>query len=367
MKKYFRIVSRFVIGIVFIFSGFVKGVDPLGTMYKMEDYFAAFNMLWAEPLALPLSVCLVVFEFMLGVMLILNIWPKLINWLVLLTMSFFTILTFNDALFNPVPDCGCFGDAIILTPWETFYKNVVLMFFVFVLMRTFKEIRSSWNQVAALSLTILFAGLFAGFSLTALYHLPSIDFRYWKEGKDLKLDNGESQVYLVYQNLESGEQLSFKSEDLPWQDSVWMAEWEFVEQKSEQSGETHDLQIIDAYGDDVTDFILLNSEYQFVICAYDLNKSKEKGLEKVFGFYKELKNENFNFILLTSSLQEEINSVYKKHEVNMDYGFSDDVTLKAMIRNNPGVLLLKDGVILKKWAYRDLPDPSDIKKQFGEK
>ncbi len=364
--KFLRILSRFIVGGTFIFSGFVKGVDPLGTMYRVEDYLVAFNALWAEPLALPLAVFLVTFEFVLGAMLILNIWPKLTNWLILLTMSFFTILTFNDALFMPVPDCGCFGDAIILTPWETFYKNVVLMVFVIILMRSFKHIKTIWNHVAASALTILIAGLFAGFSVHAIYHLPVVDFRFWTEGKDLKKASDANTVYLVYQNKETEEQRSMLSEDLPWEDSIWMSNWEFVEQKVEQNGETHELQILDAYGDEITDFILLNSGYQFVVCAYDLGKSSESGLQRVFAFYNELKMNSYSFILLTSSLENEISQIYKKYDVDMDYGLSDDITLKTMVRDNPGILLLKDGVILKKWAWRDLPEPKEIKKMYPE-
>ena len=120
-------ISRILVGIVFVFSGFVKGVDPLGTAYRLEDYFIAFNWTFFIPLALFFSILLCTIEFVTGIMMLLNLKMKISSWVLLLMMVFFTLLTLNDAINNPVPDCGCFGDAIKLTNWQTFYKNLVLL------------------------------------------------------------------------------------------------------------------------------------------------------------------------------------------------------------------------------------------------
>ena len=131
--KYIRLISRLIVGMVFIFSGFVKAVDPLGSAYKFADYFTAFKLGFLEFLALPLGIFLSAFELILGLTLILGYRRKTVFQILMWFMSFFTLLTFILAIFNPVTDCGCFGDALILTNWQTFFKNVVLMVFVSIL------------------------------------------------------------------------------------------------------------------------------------------------------------------------------------------------------------------------------------------
>jgi len=143
--KFLRILSRYLIGAVFIFSGFVKGVDPMGTMFRIEDYFIAYGTEWAMPLAIVISILLCTAEFVIGVLLILNVKIKIVTWLLLLMMSGFTIMTFFDALYNPVPDCGCFGDVLILTNWQTFYKNIFLIIFVFIIVSS-SRLSSSFNS-----------------------------------------------------------------------------------------------------------------------------------------------------------------------------------------------------------------------------
>jgi uncharacterized membrane protein YphA (DoxX/SURF4 family) len=174
--KFVRNFSRVFVGLVFIFSGFVKGVDPLGFAYKIDDYFIAYGMQWAEPLSTTLSVLLCAFEFSLGVLLVLNVKPKLIAWLTLLIMVYFTGLTFYDALYNPVPDCGCFGDAIKLTNWQTFYKNIVLILFALLVFLQRKKFKSPYSQGVGLFLLLLVPLTFIWFSAYNYRNLPMIDF-----------------------------------------------------------------------------------------------------------------------------------------------------------------------------------------------
>ena len=143
--KFLRILSRYIVGIVFIFSSFVKGLDPMGTMFKIEDYFIAYGTEWAMPFALFLTVVLCTAEFVVGILLVLNVRIRIVSWLLLIMMLGFTAMTFYDALYEPVPDCGCFGDAIIMTNWQTFYKNVVLMVFTLIILFTGRLAKPAWR------------------------------------------------------------------------------------------------------------------------------------------------------------------------------------------------------------------------------
>jgi len=194
------------LGIIFIFSGFVKGVDPLGTAYKIEDYFIAFGAEWAIPFSLSLAIILCVSEFALGIFLLTNIFKRTTVWLTLLMMIIFTALTLNDALYNPVPDCGCFGDLIILTNWETFYKNLVIDFFLIFVFITRNSFDSVYKKTTEWSIAILTISLFTIFNSYNINRLPIIDFRDWKIGKSLILETTEDlQYYLAYTNKETGE------------------------------------------------------------------------------------------------------------------------------------------------------------------
>jgi uncharacterized membrane protein YphA (DoxX/SURF4 family) len=369
MQKGLRIFSRIVLGLTFIMSGFVKGVDPLGTKFKIIDYLGAYEILWLEPLAMVFAMILVVVEFTLGVMILLNLWPKLSTWLISLMMLFFTCVTAYDAIYLPVPDCGCFGDFIKMTATETFLKNVVLDVFILILIFTRKQSKPSLSLVQQYLWTTLIILGFFGFSMHSVNHLPPIDFRYWKEGKDLTLaSSSPATVYLVYQNKETGEEQSFLSEELPWEDSVWMSEWEFKEQLIDQDEamESHDLQILDEYGEDITDFTLLNSEYQFIVCVPSIYDTNEEGLIKIMTVADQLREYPYSWILLSGSFEEEISESYKRMGHSLPYGQADDIVLKTMVRANPGVLLLKDGIILKKWHHSDFPDAQLLLENYSD-
>ena len=158
-----RIISRVVVGVTFVFSGFVKGVDPMGTMYKIQDYFIAYNMDWALPTAIFFSFLLVTLEFALGIYLLLNLRIKLASRILLVMMSFFTVVTLFDALYNPVADCGCFGEAIKLTNWETFYKNLVLMVFTLIVVFTPRHKKVTMSLKRQDTVGLLFITVFALF------------------------------------------------------------------------------------------------------------------------------------------------------------------------------------------------------------
>ena len=362
-------VSRILVGLVFIFSGFVKGVDPLGTAYRIEDYFVAFGTEWAIPFALFLSISLCALEFTLGVSSLLNLRLKILSWPLLLVMAFFTILTLNDAIYNPVPDCGCFGDAIKLTNWQTFYKNVVLMALVGIIF-IYRKKYMPWLMPVPGNIAVLFVFLaFAAFSFCEYRHLPMIDFLAWKKGKDMVPENkGVEKVYLNYRNKTTGETKEYLSPDYPWNDTAWAKEWEFVDQRIDDSGviKGHSLHIFDSEGNELTQNFINNPGYQFLVVAYDLDAGSRKGFERLDRLYADVAANGHSFVVLTGSLDEEIEQFRQGLHPDLEFYHADDVELKMMIRANPGLMLLKDGVVMDKWNWRDVPSYNKLKEQYPD-
>lgn len=367
--KLLRTISRILVGIVFVFSGFVKGVDPLGTAYRIEDYFIAYGMEWAMPLALILSISLCMLEFVLGIALIFNTRLKQLSWILLLLMSFFTLLTLYDAIYNPVPDCGCFGDAITLTNWETFYKNVLLMVFVLIIFRSRNKFKSLLKLKGQNALILIGIIGFGWFSIYQHEHLPMIDYREWKVGVDITPDEVQKEeIYLIYQNSKTGETQEYLSPNYPWNDSVWMLEWEFVDQRIVESGgdQLHNLRFEDFEGNDLTEEIIYNPSYQFLVIAWNINKFPPKAIYPIKNLVKEVSSKGYAIQGLSSSLREDLNAFNTGNEINLAFYNSDDIVLKTMIRANPGIILLKDGLILDKWHYNDCPTMAEIEKKYAD-
>ena len=357
--RYLREISRILVGVVFVFSGFVKGVDPLGTAYRIEDYFIAYQMEWALPIALLLSVILCTFEFSLGVLLIVNVRMKLISWLLLGVMSYFTILTFFDAIYNPVPDCGCFGDAIIMTNWQTFGKNIVLMFFTLIIFIQRNSFKKLWGNVPEISIAgITFLG-FVWFSMWNYSNLPIIDFLPWKTGKRVIVENPQPvRIFLTFENIATGEQKEYLSPDYPYSDSLWLAQWKYLSQRVEDPNQLPgiDLAVFDEAGNMITDQFLANPDFQFLVISYDLQKAKPESFIRINNLYPKIDSLGYSMIGLTATLPENVQSIKGLFHEYMEFYSADDIALKMMIRSNPGLMLLKNGQILGKWHYRNVPD-----------
>lgn len=367
MMKALRNFSRIFVGIVFVFSGFVKGVDPLGTAYRIEDYLIAYGMHWALPLTLFASISLSALEFLLGAVLILNLRIKPLSWILFLLMIFFTLLTFYDALYEPVPDCGCFGDAIKLTNWETFYKNLVLIVFVGVVFFNRKKYKPSWNIKTQHILIIGVTFGFIAFSYLNYQYLPVIDFREWKVGNDVvPEDRGEAKIYLTYRNIETGEEKEYLSPNYPWDDSVWMSKWKFVDQRIDDSEVVrgHELVIEDQEGMDVTDVFIENPDYQLLVISYDLKQAKKRPFKKLNEIFQKAEHEGVSMVILTSTLPSDVEKYRDLLATHLEVYQADDIILKTMIRSNPGLMLMKDGVVLGKWHYNNLPDFADLEDTY---
>jgi hypothetical protein len=361
---------------VFIFSGFVKAVDPLGSAYKFGDYFIAFRMEFLEPLALPLGIFLSAFELVLGISLILGYRRKVLFVVLMWFMSFFTLLTLVLALFNPVSDCGCFGDALILTNWETFFKNLILMVFVLVLYLS-RKTDSASPKVLREWLVIL--GLFVSVSFFSYWnyrHLPLMDFRPYDVGtlirEEMEIPEGapmdEYQTTLIYRNRLSGQTSSFTLEDYP-KDTL---KWEFVDSESRlvkrgYEPPIHDFAILDPEGYDLVESILADKDYSMLLLSYDLNTADREALIDAGEWAQlELFASDFSFYAVTAATSADVESV--RAELGLGYAFlaGDEIMLKTIVRSNPGFMLIKNGIILGKWAFRDLPGLEELDPQWAE-
>lgn len=370
-------IARILLGLTFVFSGFAKGIDPWGSAYKFTDYFNAFHMPWLTGLAFGLGVLLAAAEFFLGIAFIFNFFIRITSWAMLAFMLFFTGLTLEIALTNPVTDCGCFGDALVITNWQTFYKNIVLLalaIYVFVKRKTF-NLKN--GPVLPVALTVMFTVFYFYIVVYSYNHLPIIDFSPYKVGANIPdgmkvPDDAPKAIYenhLVYKNLKTGEEKDFTEANYPWQDTV---NWKFVkmgDQKLIQKGYTppiHDFRIETPEGEDIKDFFLYDENLTFVVIASNLLKSDKEGLKKAVELSKEAKSKGCHFILLTSTSPDNFESV--KNEIGADFDFfnTDEITLKTIVRSNPGLIILKKGTIIRKFHFNDIPKPEDLQSKLDE-
>ena len=374
--RFIRFLSRLIVGMVFIFSGFVKAVDPLGSAYKFADYFTAFKLDFLEFLALPLGIFLSAVELVLGIILILGYRRKATYVVLMIFMSFFTLLTLILALFNPVSDCGCFGDALILTNWQTFFKNVVLMVFVLILYLSRKmepagglPVRE-WLVIGGL---FIFASLFSYWNYR---HLPLMDFRPYDVGTvisdEMEIPEGvamdEYETTLIYRNRINGRTSSFGMDDYP-KDTM---KWEFVDSESKlikrgYEPPIHDFAIMDRDGFDLVDQILSDEGYSMFMIAYDLNAADKETLIRAGEWAQlELFAENFSFYAVSAATTAEVESLSTTLGLGYQFLAGDEIMLKTIVRSNPGFMLIKNGIILGKWGYRDLPGLEQLDPEWSE-
>ncbi|HEY9115579.1 MAG TPA: BT_3928 family protein [Bacteroidales bacterium] len=355
-------VFRIILGLVFIFSSTMKGVDPIGTAYRVEDYLSAYNLLWLHGAELYLSFFLIVIEFILGVALLFKLYIRLAALGSFIIMLIFTGLTYFDALYEMVPDCGCFGDAVKLTAWETFYKNIFLIILALILFFKRNSIKNKIPEWLQTLLLILFAGSYIYFVSYNYNHLPMLDFRDWKIGNDMKSEGlDQVKTFVIYKNKSTGETKEYLSPEYPWNDSVWMAEWEFVDQRIDESGvkRSHNLLIVDYEGNNVTNEIIEHMGYQLILVSPDIETADAEGMIRASALYEQSSRHEVGFVLLSSSGEDIIDKYSEVYQINYPSYLADDTELKTMIRSNPGLILLLNGVVVNKWHSNDFPKTLD--------
>lgn len=346
-------ICRLLVGALFIFSSFTKGVDPLGTKYKMLDYLSAYHMTWLNNLAMALAVLMILAEFIVGFCLITKMLPRLAVLGATLLMLFFTFTTLFDALYNIVPDCGCFGTAIKMSNWQTFYKNLVIDTLLIPLIMNNKLLENKLGKGVQWLIAILFALAFLGFELYNYRHLPVVDFMDWKVGKQMSASsNEETKIYLTYKNKATGEKQEFLSPNYPWNDSVWMSEWEFVQQRMEGGAKFLGFSALDEDDNDVTDLIL-DTENLLMFTSHDLAKVTEKEWAKVKEITEEAGSRGYYVVWVVANEPEYVEQLREKYDFLYEVYYADALEIKPIVRSNPGLIWLDNGLVKDKWSSTD--------------
>ena len=359
------LVCRLLVGALFIFSSFTKGVDPLGTKYKMLDYLSVYGMTWLNDVAMVLAMGMILAEFLVGICLMTNVFPRLAVLGATLLMVFFTTTTLFDALYNLVPDCGCFGSAVKMSNWQTFYKNLVIDAVLIPLILNNKQLKNRLTWRGQFVIGCLYAAAFLGFEIYNYRHLPVVDFMNWKVGKQMNVENDEPmRIYLKYRNKETGEMQEYLSPDYPWNDSVWMSRWEFVEQRVEGGSNYLGFSALDEDGNDVTDMIL-NTENLLMFTSHNLSKVTEKEWVKMRDITEAAESRGFTVIWAVADTPELVEQLREKYNFLNEVYYGDALEIKTIVRFNPGLIWLDNGLVKDKWSAIDFPQRKKLNVLFN--
>ncbi len=353
-------ISRIFVGILFIISGFIKLNDPLGFSYKLQEYFSAevLNLPFLEPYALAISVFVVVFEVVLGVFLLIGYKPKFTLWSLLLMIVFFTFLTFYSAYFDKVKDCGCFGDALKLTPWESFTKDVVLLALILIIFFGRKYITQIFSPIVTNSIAALSLILSLVFGYHVLMHLPSIDFRAYKIGDNL-LQNMSTppdapkavQEFTWTFDVDGEQQTIVTDGSYPNIEGTYVGvETRIVEEGFQPSILDFSIESED---EDFTEYYL-NAERLLMLVSYNLETAEKEGLLKLKAISDEALKKGFTVIGLSASGEDVKNRIKQEYDLEFEFFICDEKALKTVVRSNPGALQLEKGTIQQKVHWNDI-------------
>jgi len=391
---YFRNTLRIAIGILFIFSGYVKMVDPMGTAIKFEEYFVSFGWDFLTPAAMFFSFLLNSAEFIIGVALLLGIQMQFTAWCLLLFISFFTLLTFwlayaldLFALYNRlfetnhqifvVTDCGCFGDFLKMTNKQTFYKNVLFMLCTLVIFSQRKKYKEQpWYYITQWGPIVLITGFALFMQFFCLRHEPWHDFRPWKVGNFIAGETysqaPEIDYVFKYKNIHDQSIKEITMDELTEISSDSALEADLAENytyvdRAEKvirpaiNAKLSDFTLTDGETrEDIKNQIIMSPDYTFIIFAKDITTLSEKGYAAINTLINECRSQKMNYVIVTGSLKEEADTFNIKRGTDWHFYFSDVTPLKTAVRNNPGVVLLKEGYVVDKWSFRDIPALQEI-------
>ncbi|MFB9109872.1 BT_3928 family protein [Flavobacterium gyeonganense] len=363
MKNIITQFSRIFVGVLFIISGLIKLNDPVGFSYKLTEYFSepVFNMPFLAPFTLGLAIFLVILEVVLGVMLLVGYKTKTTIWSLLVLIVFFTFLTFYSAYFDVVKDCGCFGDALHLTPWESFTKDVVLLFFILILFFNQKLIKPFFSTPQTNFAVYLSVVLCAFMAVWVLNHNPIKDFRPYKVGtnieKGMEIPEGapKSVVEMIFIYKVNGVDKEFTEKDL-----MNIPEGAtFVDRK--------DKVITEGYVPPIHDFTMTKdgSDYKeellkepklLMFVTYDLALSSPDGMKQLEMLNTQAKAKGYKVIGMTASNDEMIAKTKKQYGLNIDFYFCDATALKTIERANPSIVVVQNGIIVQKVHYNDIDE-----------
>lgn len=365
---------RIIVAVTFIFSGFVKAIDPIGTQYKLQDYLGAIGMAGILPnwTLLAVAVFLAAIEFCIGIFLLFAIQRRLISKLTVAFMAFMTMVTVWIVVADPVKDCGCFGDALHLTNTETLIKNIVLLVCSLAIMyrplAMFRFVSKS-NQWIVTNYTIVFILMSSGFSL---YYLPIFDFRPYHIGvnipRGMEIPKGAKlpQFKTTFIMEKNGQRKEFTLDNYP------DASWKFIDSKTVQTSEgyippIHDFSITDnKTGLDLTNSVLSHKGYTFLLIAPHLETADDSNFGDIDRLYEYAQSYDIPFYCLTASTTKAIKRWIDLTGAEYPFCITDEAVLKTIIRSNPGLLLLKDGTIINKWSHNNLPNEAKLSRPISQ-
>jgi len=370
-RNYLLNLSRIFVGVLFIFSGLIKANDPVGFGYKLQEYFDVFHLPFLHNYAVTIAIVLCSLEIVLGVLLLFGLYGKKVAGGLLILIVFFTFLTFYSAFFNVVTSCGCFGDAIPLTPWQSFSKDIVLLLLIGIIFFYRNQIHPLYTNEISQVLTVAGAIVFSlGIGVYTYNFSPFIDFLPYKIGNNLPslmhvpegapLD--EYEITYMLKNKKTGESKKVTDKEYLakelWKDEnmeiIGDPESRLV--KAGYNAPIKDLHITDAQGVEQTKEIIENPYFNLIFVAYDLNRTNMPALEKLNNIAKKATEEyNIRVVLLTASAAQTVEEVNNQMTLYTEVFYADAVPLKSMVRANPGILLLKNGTVINKWHYHTLP------------
>lgn len=380
MGKIVLNVSRVIVGLLFIFSGLIKANDPLGFGYKLQEYFEVFHISFFNDYAPAIAILLCTLEIVLGALLLLGFWARQVAWGLLVLIVFFTFLTFYSAFFEVVTSCGCFGDAIPLTPWQSFSKDLILLALIIVIFMQREHIRPTVANNRAQDLISGFIVIGSlGFGLYTYNFQPVIDFLPYKIGNNIPSlmvvpPGAPLDVYQItykMKNRKSGEEKTMTDKEYLktgiWKDTNWEIVGEPVNKLLKKGYEVKikDLKITDSQGTDYNKEILENPYYNLIVVAYDLRKASKNGMGDLNALaINAAENFNIRTVLLTSNSAQSAEEFSNQNKLVMEIFYADGIPLKSMVRANPGLLLLKNGTVIDKWHFNNLPSYNELAAEY---
>lgn len=357
--KIFAQISRVVVGLLFIFSGIIKLNDPIGTQYKLEEYFEVFAtdlpalhdfFMALVPLALYFSVFLCTAEVVLGIALLVAYKPKTISWLLLAIIVFFTFLTFYSAYFNKVTDCGCFGAAIKLTPWTSFGKDIFLLILILVIVYYRKKFKSYPTGIIVVISTLVSLGV----AVYALRHLPIVDLLPYRVGASIPAQMKPSEP-LRYQYVFEKDGKTLEYEQYPSDTTLKFKE--MIVLNEDAKPKITDYKVWNDAGDFTEGTFQGKKLFLIIKSLTDINTAALPDINKLINA---VKGKGVEPVILTSGNSADIENFLSQHQLTAPYYYVDATVLKTISRSNPGLWLLKDGIVKGKWHYNDTPTAEEV-------
>lgn len=390
-------ISRVLVGLLFIFSGFIKANDPIGFSYKLTEYYSIFGLSFMQHQEVLQAVVICVAEIVLGICVLVGIRMRVTSWLLLGMIVFFTFLTgftaignwffenpnhattlkFADILgFVPkeiyyMTDCGCFGDAIKLTPFQSFYKDLFLTFLIILIFIRRNHIRPFFAKILQTNLILFFILASASFSIYCWTYMPVINHLFWDEGANIKELTSEvpetKEIVFIYKNKETGALERFSQDELgKLTDKHEYVDREDVVTDPGVPAKIHDFHIRNAQGEDLTDRILDEDAYQLFVIAYDLNATRIQSYKYLKEFLGTWQDSGHKIYALTNSDTETFEKFRHEHQLAFPFYQLDLTALKSIIRSNPGFILMHKGIVIKRWSSRNAPDLKNLEKAIAK-